>query len=99
MVAYFSRTGENYSIGYIEKDNTHIIADMIAEQTGGDTFEIDTVTPYPDDYDEYTDIAKQEQNENARPELEESLDNLDDYDVIFIGYLIWLAYYNLIQCT
>lgn len=50
LVAYFSRTGENYSVGYIEKGNTHIIADMIAEQTGGDTFEISTVTPYPDDY-------------------------------------------------
>lgn len=89
LVTYFSRTGENYSVGYIEKGNTHIIADMIAEQTGGDTFEIRTVTPYPDDYDECTDIAQQERNENARPELAESLDNLDDYDVIFIGFPIW----------
>ncbi len=89
LVTYFSRTGENYSVGYIEKGNTHIIADMIAQQTGGDTFEIRTVTPYPDDYDECTDIAQQERNENARPELAESLDNLDDYDVIFIGYPIW----------
>ena len=89
LIAYFSRTGENYSVGYIEKGNTHIIADMIAEQTDGDTFEISTVTPYPDAYDECTDIAQQERNENARPELVESLDNLDDYDVIFIGYPIW----------
>lgn len=89
LVTYFSRTGENYSVDYIEKGNTHIIADMIAEQTGSDTFEISTVTPYPDDYDECTDIAQQEQNENARPELAESLDNLEDYDVIFIGYPIW----------
>lgn len=89
LVTYFSRTGENYSVGYIEKGNTHIIADMIAEQTGGDTFEIRTVTPYPDDYDECTDIAQQERNENARPELAESLDNLDNYDVIFIGFPIW----------
>lgn len=86
LVTYFSRTGENYSVGYIEKGNTHIIADMIVEQTGGDTFEIRTVTPYPDDYDECTDIAQQERNENARPELAERLDNLDDYDVIFIGF-------------
>lgn len=89
LVTYFSRTGENYSVGYIEKGNTHIIADMIAEQTGGDTFEIRTVTPYPDDYDECTDIARQERNENARPELAENLDDLDDYDVIFIGFPIW----------
>ena len=89
LVTYFSRTGENYSVGYIEKGNTHIIADMIAEQTGSDTFEISTVTPYPDDYDECTAIVQQERNENARPELKESLDNLEDYDVIFIGYPIW----------
>ena len=69
LVAYFSRTGENYNVGNIEKGNTHIVADMIAEQTGGDTFEISTVTPYPDNYDECTDIARQEQNENARPEF------------------------------
>lgn len=52
LVAYFSRTGENYSVGYIEKGNTHIIADMIAEQVGAEIFEISTVVPYPDDYDE-----------------------------------------------
>jgi len=33
LVTYFSRTGENYSVGYIEKGNTHIIADMIAKST------------------------------------------------------------------
>ncbi len=89
LVAYFSRTGENYGVGYIEKGNTHIIADMIAEQTGGDTFEIRTVTPYPDEYDECTEVAKQEQDENARPELAESVEGMEDYDVIFLGYPNW----------
>lgn len=89
LVAYFSRTGENYNVGYIEKGNTHIVADMIAEQTGGDTFEISTVTPYPDDYDECTDIARQEQSENARPELAASVEGMENYDTIFLGYPIW----------
>lgn len=89
LVAYFSRTGENYGVGYIEKGNTHIIADMIAEQTGGDTFEIRTVTPYPDEYDECTEAAKQEQDENARPELAESVEGMEDYDVIFLGFSNW----------
>jgi len=44
LVAYFSRTGENYAVGNIEKGNTHIVADMIAEMTGADTFEIKTVS-------------------------------------------------------
>ena len=89
LVAYFSRTGENYSVGTIEKGNTHIVADMIAEQTGGDIFEISTVTPYPDDYDACTEVAKQEQNDNARPELAAFVENIEDYDIIFLGYPIW----------
>lgn len=89
LVAYFSRTGENYSVGNIEKGNTHIVADMIAEQIDGDMFEISTVTPYPDDYDACTEVAKQEQNDNARPELAASVENIEDYDIIFLGYPIW----------
>lgn len=89
LVAYFSRTGENYSVGNIEKGNTHIVADMIAGQTGGDLFEISTVSPYPEDYDECTEIAKQEQEENARPEIVGSVENMTDYDIVFLGYPIW----------
>ena len=89
LVAYFSRAGENYNVGIIEKGNTHIIADMIAEETGADLFEIATVDPYPDTYDECTDVAKQEQNDNARPEIIDPPENLDQYDTIFIGYPIW----------
>lgn len=89
LVAYFSHTGENYNVGVIENGNTHIIADMIAEETGADLFEIATVNPYPDTYDECTDVAKQEQNDNARPEIIDPPENLDQYDTIFIGYPIW----------
>lgn len=89
LVAYFSHTGENYNVGVIEKGNTHIIADMIAEETGADLFEIATVNPYPETYDECTDVAKQEQEDNARPEIIDPPTNLDGYDTIFIGYPIW----------
>lgn len=89
LVAYFSRTGENYNVGTIEKGNTHIVADMIAQQVGADLFEISTVTPYPESYEECTEVARQEQSENARPALTASVDNMQDYDVIFLGYPIW----------
>ena len=36
LVAFFSHTGENYGVGHITKGNTHIIAEMIAEETGGE---------------------------------------------------------------
>ncbi len=89
LIAYFSHTGENYNVGVIEKGNTHIIADMIAEETGADMFEITTVDPYPEGYDDCTDVAKQEQNDNARPEIQDPPENLDGYETIFIGYPIW----------
>ncbi len=89
LVAFFSRTGENYNVGVIEKGNTHIIADMIVAETGADSFEIARVTPYPEAYRACTDEAQQEQNDNARPELTATVDNFDDYDVIFLGYPIW----------
>ncbi len=89
LVAYFSRTGENYGVGVIEKGNTAIIADMIAEQTGGTEFEVATVNAYPDVYSECTEVARQEKEQNARPELKGSLPVLDEYDTIFVGYPIW----------
>lgn len=89
LVAYFSRTGENYGVGVIEKGNTAIIADMIAAGTGGDLFEIKTVNAYPTDYDECTEVAQTEKTNNARPELTATVDNFEDYDVIFLGYPIW----------
>jgi len=89
LVAYFSRTGENYAVGNIAKGNTHIVADMIAEMTGADTFEIKTVKPYPENYRECTEFAKKELADNARPMLATKVENMKDYDVIFLGYPIW----------
>lgn len=85
LVAYFSRADDNYGVGVVEKGNTEIIAEMIAEETGADTFKIERATPYPADYDACTEEAQQEQRKNARPELKNTLDNLDDYDVVYLG--------------
>ena len=78
LVTYFSWSG-----------NTREIAGQIQERTGGDLFEIKTVNAYPSDYRECTDVAKKEQNENARPALSTTVENMGDYDVVFIGYPNW----------
>lgn len=101
LVAFFSRAGENYAVGYIEKGNTHIVAEMIAEETGGTLFHIEPVTPYPEDYTECTQVAKKEKNENARPAVKGNI-KVEDYDVIFIGYPNWwgdmpMAVYTFIE--
>ena len=88
LVAVFSRADENYGVGNIEKGNTLVLAEMIAERTGGDLFEIKPAKPYPKDYTRTTEIAKQEQNDNARPALAADKD-ISGYDVIFLGYPNW----------
>ena len=90
LVAYFSRADENTGgVGYIEKGNTKILAEMIAERTHGDLFEIKAVKPYPKEYRPATEAAKQEKEENARPEIVGELPDLSKYDVVFLGYPIW----------
>ena len=90
LVVYFSRADENTGgVGYIEKGNTKILAEMIAERTHGDLFETKTVKPYPKEYRPATEAAKQEKEENARPEIVGELPDLSKYDVVFLGYPIW----------
>lgn len=100
LVLYFSRTGEQYTVGVIDKGNTAIVAEMIAEKTGGDLFEIlPEEDYYPYTYDELTDVAKQEQNDNARPEYKDDLPDLSGYDTVFIGAPVWWGDWPMIMYT
>ena len=92
LVAYYSRKGENYWAGgirTIEKGNTERVAEFIAEATGGDLFQIDTVKPYSPDYMTCIDEAKAELRAKARPEIRAYVDDMDAYDTIFVGYPNW----------
>ena len=62
------------------------VADMIQSNVGGDLFSIQTAKVYPTDGGELIDYAAQEQEENARPELTSHIEDLDQYDIVFIGY-------------
>ncbi len=87
LVAYFSLAGEQYEVGVIEKGNTEIVAEMIADATGADTFKIESTEEYPTTYDGLLDISRKE--EDDPPEIADTVDNMDDYDTIFLGYPIW----------
>jgi flavodoxin len=92
LIDYFSRKGNNYVKGKIVNlpiGNTEVIAKIIQENTEGDLFHIDTVKSYPADYHETTDVAKKELNSDARPELTNTVSDMDSYDVVFLGYPIW----------
>lgn len=78
LVVYFSWSG-----------NTENVAKSIQSQTDSDIFEIVPATPYSDDYDTVLDLAQEEQRKNARPAISGSIDNINDYDVIYVGFPNW----------
>ena len=88
LVVVFSRADENYGVGYVEVGNTMKIAQLIAQKTGAELFEVAPAKKYPADYDTCIDVAKKEQNRNARPAIAQDKD-ISGYDVIFFGYPVW----------
>ena len=78
LVVYFSHTG-----------NTETVANFIHEAVGGDIIKLETEEEYTDNYNDLLDIAQEEKNKNARPALKTQIDNIDEYDTIFLGYPIW----------
>lgn len=78
LIVYFSWGG-----------STKQVAENIAQQTAGTLFKIETVTPYPTDYTECTQVARAEKDNGVRPELKAVVDNLDQYDTIFVGCPVW----------
>ena len=78
LIVYFSQTG-----------NTETVANIIHDIVGGDIVKLETTEAYPSDYDELVDFAQQEQQEDAGPELSTVIENIEQYDTIFLGYPNW----------
>lgn len=71
--------------------NTQYVAYLIQKNTGADIFRIEPKKPYPTNHNALMELAKAEKNNNARPELAAKVENLDQYDLIFLGYPNWLG--------
>ncbi|MBQ3830722.1 MAG: flavodoxin, partial [Spirochaetales bacterium] len=100
LVVYFSRTGEQYTVGVIEKGNTAIVAEMIALQTGADLFEVIPADDhYPMTYNALTDVARKEQRDKARPAYMGEVPDLSQYDTVFIGAPVWWGDWPMIMYT
>lgn len=78
LVAYFSWGG-----------TTERFAEEIATQTGATLFRIEPVNPYPSEYTPCTEVAKEELESNARPEIKGNVEDWDRYDIVFIGCPVW----------
>lgn len=88
LVVYFSHSG-----------NTRSVANEIASQTGAEIFEIVPVSPYTTDYDTLLDVAQNEKSENARPEISGTVDDIDNYGIIYLGYPNWWADMPMVMYT
>lgn len=103
LIAYFSRVGNtdfeddtdtNSTASVVATEdglqgNTEVLARMIQKAMGGELFLIQTEETYPISYDETIDAGQQEQSADARPALAAQVENLDDYDTVFLGFPNW----------
>lgn len=92
LIAFFSRPGNNYvngSIVNLPVGNTEIAARKLQGLTGGSLFRVRPVKKYSEDYRTCTEEAQKELYANARPELENYLDSIDEYDTIVLGFPNW----------
>ena len=81
LVVYFSRTG-----------TTEGAARRIQELTGADLMEIEAADPYPGSYSETLSRAERELDQDARPAVTTAIEDMAQYDVVYVGYPIWFGY-------
>lgn len=98
LVAYFSWAENAILEGEVDAvaspsvlvpGNVQQLAGWVQEETGGVLFSIRVTEPYPSDWDDCLERANQERGDNARPALQERVENLDQYDTVFLGYPNW----------
>lgn len=78
LIVYLSRT-----------QNTKAVADMIQRYTRGDLVSIELVKPYPSNYRKTVEQVSQENESNYLPELKTHIENIEQYDTVFIGFPTW----------
>ncbi|MDU4225685.1 MAG: flavodoxin [Streptococcus sp.] len=75
LVAYFSRSG-----------NTRVVAGVIHRSLNTDLFEIEPATPYPEDYFQTVDQAKNERERGVKPALKNSVADISRYETVYLGF-------------
>lgn len=80
LVVYFSWSGHLDSMAH-----------WVADETGGDLYRVTAADPYPEDYNATADRAKQEQDDDVRPEISVDItpEQMSEYDTIFFGFPVW----------
>ncbi len=102
LLVYFSRAGENYYYGdrrNLEVGNTEVLAGMIADRIGCDTYKIEAADPYPDAYDPTAARNVEAQQDDARPAIANPLPDVTGYDIVLLGSPVWNMRAPMIMST
>lgn len=89
IIAYFSRSGENFKVGNVDKGSAEKIAEIINRLTGIPEYQIVPEKAYPADLSECNKVAREEQQSNARPALRSALPDMNNIENIILVYPNW----------
>jgi flavodoxin len=99
LVVFFSHAGENYSVGNIKVGNTKRVADAISELTGAAQFEIVADKSYDMAYKPLIDLATKEAQNHEFPTYKGKIDDIAQYDTIYVGGPVWWGTYPRVMFT
>lgn len=88
LIVYYSWSG-----------NTETVANFIHNEVGGDIVKLEPEEAYTDNINELSGIAQKEKRDNARPLLKTRIDNISEYDTIFLGYPNWWSDMPMLMYT
>ncbi|MGL4697510.1 flavodoxin [Enterococcus larvae] len=101
-VIYYSRSGENYVNGQLKqlsKGNTMVVAEKIADYLEAELIRLIPKKDYPDDYQEMVELAEQEKKVQKHPEYQTIIQDISNYDELFIGYPNWWGTFPQVIAT
>lgn len=90
LIIYFSRADENYSVGYIDKGNTEVVAEYVRDITGADMFKAEPLVPYAKDY---STCIKEAKERIGNAPIKKTLEDISAYEVIYIMSPIYWGTY------
>lgn len=93
LVLFYSRAGDNYKVGRVNKGNTAFLAEHISHLTNADIFEITSQKNYDIPYTEMLQVVREEWENDEYPAFSKPLHDIDKYDIIFVGGPIWWGTY------
>ncbi len=99
LIVFFSHAGENYAVGNVKVGNTKIVADYIKERTGADEFEIIPEKSYDMPYSDLTKLAQKEAENGELPPFKGAVNDIEQYDTVFIGGPVWWGTYPQVMFT